>query len=273
MEKWTSTQGKRRQYHQLSSLLNEGNFGVGARITHEWFVQAVAEARKPENGNSLTPLLLQEVLRKKLDDGSLKFSNVDGGRLHLLALADDIMYNLVIPKIKEDILSGMVSSGDLIRTTYYEFLQEAVTLSENSDANTYLHPIYRKDYPINRERFSKISETYGKLHRRPFNVQQVGMMFVAANAIPGSNKAEKINKDLYNAIVRFHADQATDAVDILTLARYGQDGSGDSNIRNKYETFMQTLKKMGYCSSCARAALQLVAQEDSFKRPPPARNE
>ena len=263
--------GEEAAIHKLSTLLNEGNFGVGARIVHEWFVQTVAEARKPENENSVTPLLLREVLHKKLDNGSLRFSDVDGGRLYLLGLADDIMYNLIIPKIKEDIFTSMVASEDLVKNTYYEFLQEAIALNKSPEAKTYLHPTYGKDYPINQGRFSKISEAYQKLHQRPFNVQLVGMLFAAANVTPGANKAENINKDLYKAIASLHANQAIDAVDILTLARYGQDGSGDSNIKNKYEAFVRALEKMGYCSSCVRAALQLAAKEDSFKRLPPAK--
>ena len=109
-----------RELEILTRLLHEGEKGISSRDAGRWFSLALAAARTPQYGFTLTPSLAMKTLREMLSEnpkGTIVTKN-HKERLGWLSIADEVRDQLLIPRIEADI-SRSLANGEVVFGSLY----------------------------------------------------------------------------------------------------------------------------------------------------------
>jgi predicted Ser/Thr protein kinase len=247
---------ERRELQELSLLLKEGSAGVSNRdAAHAWLTKAVEEARRPENNNTLTPIIALEVFDRLLQEGGITCP--DGPtRLEWLRKIQTIANAFVVPWIESDLMEAMNSGRDSVNEIYDEIKYELLALSENRQATTYSMP-HRKSRQINFARLEEVKKTYHALRGRAL-VEGELMSF---HTRYGVAEGDKRHPGLLSAISQMLAQKNAQLVSWDSLASYGRSRRGDAEVAAKYAQLSRYMQRaLGYNERALQMALEFRQQ-------------
>src|SRR5262249_34834279 len=106
--------GEIEDLRRIAKLLDEGSSGIASRDGGRWLGAVVAEARRPENHNIISPDLVfrvfMDILGKRIKTPDNKT------RLHWLQLAQDVATLLIVPMIDQDVALAMAADQATIKS-------------------------------------------------------------------------------------------------------------------------------------------------------------
>ena len=254
-------EGKRDLLFEISELLKEGEFGISARDANDWLQAVKRAALLPGNGNSMTPRLALEVFNNALNDGNIKHDSPQQ-REEWKGLAKQVMAQIILPKLRADVLLSLHGSKDVERI-YQEVISELSALSFNSAADKYHNPRSNKSDTIDRKRLDEVEKIYEKITGRPLSPARMGMFFFNRKG-KGQSSEDVREKGLERAIVEYLARIESSLISYSALEEASLGGTMESEVAAKYRTLWDNLvNRKGYDSNGVKDAIALVKESDA----------
>lgn len=242
----------------LSKLLGEGEMGISMRDAGtRWLPTAIAMARKPENENTLTPLIIKEALRKELEGKNIKYKS-DQERRDWLAMADYLTMQLIVPEIRKDIMRAYGAKEGITRKVYDQIVKELMDLET--------HPSRQKS-----DTLRQIEAMYQIVNREPLSPQRIviyQLRNTRARAESGQTSEDTPHPGLMNAIVEYFAKSQAKTVALEALAKAIESDSGDNATAGVKNAFLEIMThELGYTTKRGiREAVQLVLDAEAKAR-------
>lgn len=260
----TINDAERAELDALSTMLEEGQFGISARdFAETWLPAVVAEAQRPENNGCVTPIVAKNVLKRLLNDGVIATPD-NTTRLRWLTMSEAIMTHFVVPGLASDVQSGVAGSGGQADALYDEVFQELLALADNDTATMYTPAQGASPRPINRDRLGEIRRLYQLAERRDLDAQSI-LIFNARNHMRSTEQVR--DPGLLRAVVAWSANRVADLVPYDQLLTYGLNQNGTADTGSRYSALSNHMqRRLGYCPHCMSAALGLVHQREAGQR-------
>ena len=244
-----------RELEILTRLLHEGEKGISSRDAGRWFSLALAAARTPQYGFTLTPSLAMKTLREMLSEnpkGTIVTKN-HKERLGWLSIADEVRDQLLIPRIEADISRSLANGDSTIKSAYYDLIEEMIALNNDEDSTSYLSPSSSQEKVIDRQRLKRVKEIYFQKNGRELSVTQIAIFH---------SQQKNVNRDpnqpLLESIAEYYAELNTKVSGLADIADYGQSGVGKEETVTAHNQLMAALARLGYNEVSSRESLNLV---------------
>lgn len=271
------------EYFKLSKALGEGTFGFDHRDVTKWLNAAVAEAQKQDNGNTVTPLLLKRTLESFLANATQKSGDSSisqEDKIRTLNFAEMVASQIIIPKMRADILSAISKSHDSAANEIYDsVVQSIMVLSTDPLAKEYIDERTNTKSLINKTQLEEISEIYkSQQGGRSLSVQEIASWhnhLIFSQRGQSSEKQadesnqkifEKTNPGLMSAIETYQAKKVAQAY-ATTVKKFASiaNGSvqGTPEETQRASELISKLKAIGYDEVSLKEALQLIAEDPS----------
>ena len=245
---------EKKDLHQLSDLLHEGQFGISMRDANDWLNRSIAYA-KEYNDNELTPEVLGKVFKWMLDNDKIDYNGDQSLRDQWLATYKMMTDEIVIPLLKADVFQARAEGKANLKAAYDEIFIELMT--EASHQTEYTHPVSKQERRIDTKRLDAIRKIYFEINRDQLDMSSVAMM-LSMSQTRGENS--EIFEPLYMAVKQYYASKAAEDLDLLAIIGCLENGNGEGETLAASERLLKTLQKMGYSEKGAIEALYLVQQ-------------
>ncbi len=239
----------------VTQLLHEGERGISSRDAGRWLSLAISAARSSQYAYTLTPSLVMKTLREMLSEsprGVMVVSN-HNERLKWLGLADEVRDQLLIPRIEADISNSLANGDSVVKSAYFDLIEEMFALHNDEDANQYISPITHQEKIIDRERLNHIKKIYVQKNGRELNTSQIAIFHsqqIGSNLEP--------NQPLLESIAEFYAELNSRVTGLSDIAEFDRSGVGNEEVATAHSSLMAALGRLGYNEVAARDALNLV---------------
>ncbi len=258
---------------KLSQLLDEGTFGISARKVDDWLKDAIAEARKKENGNCVTPLLLKQVLDKMILE---KAFGSDPQQLVTIArIARIIADHFTVPALKNALYEALALSKDnTLEQVYEEIIDEMIALSTDLQATHYRNEVTGQNVSIKRARLAEIEGIYVRETGRPLAFTEIAQFHLGRRrfqdgASSGATSSVR-HENLMSAIVRWHVSKQAELFGTTfgKVLKIGtQQAQATADERELFSGFMRTLQdSRGFCPVCAAKAMEMISEDPGVVR-------
>ena len=257
MGKRTIPPAQRAELHELHYLLKEGDTGISNRdAANAWLTAALAEASRPENGNTLTPQLAQKVFRRLLQEGGI---TVPGGSVKLRALWTNIdlavVKSLLLPELEKDINIAINHGLGSVEDTYDQVIGEMMALATDKTAREY-EGANQQLRTINFGRLQEIEKLYAETHGRRLEFTQL-----ANFQFYYGNQNKRRNEELFDVINMYISRHMTQVVSHSDILRFMRSKQGSSEVAGRFADMSDVmLHQLGYNQRAFEAALDLVQQ-------------
>lgn len=250
--------------HTISQLSKEGYFGMDHRDVERWWQATVTESQNSVHQNTVTPLLLYEVLKKRIT--SEKMLKGDQGAQKRAALFADIVFSeFVLPAIKEDLnLAFARSEGrDVMDQVYEEIIQELYALGTDPEAEFYTAQPSNERRRIDRARLDKIRRIYQEKQGRPLSPQEISTWVGFTGRVSTPERARLKNPQLLSAIAAYQTEvvlqkERTTIKRLLDVAD-GTAVSATTSETARARSLMEILQnELGYNLHAAKVAIDLL---------------
>lgn len=248
-----------KELDELSDYLEEGVHGISTRdAANTWLTQAIAEARKPGNGNCVTPIIAARIFKRLLQTKSIEFPD-NATHVKWLHLMDMVSHSFLVPALEQDVFEAVGYDAGSIEEQYDEIFEEIKALQGNADATSYEHEGSTKF--IDLKRLEEVKEYYLNEEKRPLAVDSILQVHSVPAGAPGV--ANRRHPGLMKAVRRYLAHHSTRTVTIQQLLQVANTNQGTEAARTRYRTIYQVMvHKLGYSPHGIKAALEVLAQAE-----------
>ncbi len=242
------------EFWNLSGRLREGSFGISSREASEWLGAAIIEARKPGYGNSVTPLLLRQILETK------RFGGSEVERTKISNIATAVAQRLTIPALKLDLMAAMVGAdGTDLEHTYDQVFEDLTQEGLNGSGRGRWNPGARLV-----ERLARVKEIYRRLNGQDLDIREVRMQS-HFNDRAGGNQVQRRYEPLLNAVTEYLVEARLASMDtrIDRIVQSLDEGSGRTRPTDAESSIIQGVLDYlrlhkGYSAAAAAQAIQMV---------------
>ncbi len=250
---------------RVRELLGEGDEGIGARSIEIWFTRALNAAQGTRQ--ALTPSLMKSVFEQILDEkGFEEIDNNAGERLRFQKLANDVIDNFILPKLRNDVLA-ILGGPDKVDLLYAEIKSELLALAENGDANQ-VYTSGDRPVPINKTRLNAIKKIYKDLHNGNELIATEFGSFHAAITV--SSSVQK-HPRLEAAIKYFLIDHEISAATFNTvLEQFSSSRELNPSAQARVNDILFYAEKFGYDRQSFEEAVRFV--KEWHQKAAPVRN-
>jgi predicted Ser/Thr protein kinase len=253
--------GEVEDLRRIAKLLDEGSEGVASRDAGRWLGAVVAEARRPENHNTISPDLVfkvfMDILGKRIKVPDNKT------RLHWMQLAQTVATQLIVPQIDQDVALAMAADQAVIKAAYYDMFDEMSAIYRDPRAATYKSRATNEEKTIDRERLAAVSQIFERAQGRRLDIAQIAM-YTTATYNPAKGASEVLHEGLLGAITAYYAKLTSRLVSVADMAKFAQTGEGDQEVRSQYDTVIRNMKKLGYDQASAEAAMRFKGRIEAL---------
>lgn len=244
-----------KELEHITRLLHEGETGISSRDAGRWFSLALAAARNPQNGHTLTPSLVMKTLREMLSEnpkGAIVAPS-HKERLRWLGLADEVRDQLLIPRLEADISTSLANGDSIVKAAYFDFVEEMLALHNDEDAKIYISPTTHQEKVIDHERKKRIEEIYLQKNGRHLSTTQIAIFHMQQ-----TSHEKEPNQALLEALADYYAELNSKVAGLSDIVDFDHTGVGNEEIATAHTSLMQALDRLGYNETAAREALNLV---------------
>ncbi len=253
------------EFWRISTLLDEGHFGIGARDVSGWFGRSAQEAQRTGRGGCITPGSIKRVLEQMLLKGTIGKDAAERAEIteHALTVAN----RMLVKEWKRDLMSGLgqAVSGDEINTMYDEVIEEVIQLHHNSGATTYQRAGGRPK-PINMARLEVIKTLYQQETGRKFNLAEVALFVLEQQRVAAEAGAQgnvRREPSLMTVLSDYVANAQLAAMETTLNRLVSIVGGTAPNVtdaeRTNADTLMREMRlRYGYCPVCLREAAEIL---------------
>jgi predicted Ser/Thr protein kinase len=253
--------GEVEDLRRIAKLLDEGSEGVASRDAGRWLGAVVAEARRPENHNTISPDLVfkvfMDILGKRIKVPDNKT------RLYWMQLAQTVATQLIVPQIDQDVALAMAADQAVIKAAYYDMFDEMSAIYRDPRAATYKSRATNEEKTIDRERLAAVSQIFERAQGRRLDIAQIAM-YTTATFNPAKGASEVLHEGLLGAITAYYAKLTSRLVSVADMAKFAQTGEGDQEVRSQFDTVIKNMKKLGYDQASAIAALRFKGRIEAL---------
>ncbi len=273
-------------YKRLSAKHKEGSFGFGNRDSSRWFEAAIARARMPGGGKSVTVGLLDKTLGEitidhpltdivKDDDGKDRYSKTF--LVGMIKLSDLLKTQVFIPQMKKDVMSAIVLDQDeSIKDIYRDVIQALAAKGANPSAQEFSDVISGTTKPIIEGQLTEIRVIYAEQNGgRGLSAEEINNWHVIFGLSERNNgfaidPKHALNQSLLSAVAQYHANQmaaawATTVDRLLRVATGKQTGTPDE-IQMATDMIRKLKLNLGYSEQSIKEVLQVMLVDANTKR-------
>jgi predicted Ser/Thr protein kinase len=271
----TVTEAQLEELNSVSVASGEGNFGIDHRDVERWFTEAMAKSQSSANGNTVTPILLYEVLKREVNENKI-FAGNKQAQDRLILFAQMVFQEFVVPGMTEDLNMAFARSEgrEVLDTIYYEIQQELAALSVDPNAQVYIAQPSNEKRRIDQERLKKVRKIYERKQGRPLNAQELGtwQLFNSRQADPA--RPGRHHPGLQSAITAYHTDLVLqkERTTIKRLLDIADNPEADAKApeRERANELMRILQEeLGYNLYAAKSAIEVLASLEANRSPSP----
>jgi hypothetical protein len=246
---------EQKELHDLALLLKEGESGMGSRQGNIWLKKAIAAARQSEGG-TLTPGIVIDTFKKGLTKGQMRAPS-NGVRMAWLTLADEVVNQLLIPRLDADISRGLANGDRVVKDAYFDMLDEMYALESDENARHYISSFNGQQRPIDFERLKNVKDLYKKKNGRALNIHQISI-FHARQSQLTDLAGRTPDESLLESVAGYYANLNTQLAGLDDIVDFERTGQGSDEVRSAHQSLVDSLKQMGYNSMAMRDALMLI---------------
>ncbi len=259
------TRDEIRELTEVTKLLKEGESGISARDAGKWLSNAIAAARGGRAGNTLTPGVALATFREMLTDEAIS-SPSNKVRLEWLGLADEVVAQMLIPRLDGDISKALANGEQVVKSAYWDILQEMWAISLNPEATTYISETGGQERPIDRERLAAIKEIYKQKNGRTLNEGQIAVFHANQKGLGIKEVGRVPDESLLDAIAQYYAKLTERVAGFGALIEFERTGIGNDDVKMAHTSLISALKAMGYNEVAVKDALMLINDQRSRNR-------
>lgn len=238
----------------VTGLLHQGESGISTRDADRWLTEALTVARNSRTDNTLTPGIAIKVFKDMLYTKKIEANTKD--RLEWLNLADEIIENLLIPRLEADITQATANGDRVVQDAYWDVIDEMIATDRNPTARTYVSSTSHQERSIDRERLEDIQKRYQLRTGRNLNFAQIAIFHMRQSMVDSHLKQP--DDDLLKAIAEYYAALHTKLAGISQLADLEKTGRGNDETKSLHQSLVDSMYRMGYNRIAIRDALLLV---------------
>lgn len=266
------TRGQLIELAEISEASSEGEFGLMHRDAVSILGEAIFNAKKPENGGVVTPMLIRDVLFTKLRGQEiLEGEEEDAAKLALFARL--VWDEFTMPEMATD-LRLAVTGGDsaTVNKIYSDLVQEIAELHRDPDAEDY-YDNHNQRKTIDRARIEKIAKAYARVNRQRFEIGEIANWLVQFSAVASASQQDgraldRKHEGLLNAIRQYLADTVMEShkvtLDMLLDVISGSETQASEAQRARAHDVMKSLElHYGYTQGSVRRLVQAVRSVES----------
>lgn len=235
------------ELRKLQRLLHEGQNGISARKVSVWLLIAAKLAR--ENGNTLTPAVMDRAFELSLEDDQFKPPSNDI-RARWVAIHESIKAGFLLPLLAKDIQAIISGDSDNARRIYEQVKQEIIALAADAEANEY-STAGGQIMLINKERMERIRTIYQRINHRELIYTDVTGYHINA-------RDTERHGPLMAAIEAFLVESELDTHALDELLEFFERGQASGATRTKAELIRAQLARHGYNDRALMEAMRLV---------------
>lgn len=243
------------ELHKLALLTKEGESGISARDAGKWFSQAIDEASKPWNNQTLTPAIALKVFRKMLNAGSIQYNN-QKDRMAWEGLATEVPQRLLLPRLESDISNSLANGDRVVNSAYFEMLEEFMQIEADPNSTSYISSTSRQERVIDRNRLQKVLEIYKKKTGRDLNIAKIAIFHAQQGGLHGGG--QEPDRALFESVAEYYAQLNTQVAGLRAIAEFARTGQGSEEVRATFGSLIDAMKRLGYSERAAIDALNLV---------------
>ncbi|MDD9951052.1 MAG: hypothetical protein OXT67_05750 [Zetaproteobacteria bacterium] len=249
---------------RITKRLKEGSTGLGARASGDWLTASIQEAQKPENKNTLTPIIARKVLIGFADDHRVG-QNI-GEFQEWGLLMDQVLRSILIPTLQEDFYLAL-NGGARTEEIYDEIMAEMLEINRNPDASMFVTR-NNVETRIDRARLAEIAKKFEEQKGMKLNFQHLSDFHIRQirNMSRGASPIIK-NQDLLGAISAYLAEAAGKQVSLNEILQDVQrEGSYHSNSPSGLPGIGARLFKLGYNEHSTTVLIEILKMEQDRLR-------
>jgi hypothetical protein len=252
------------EFWKVSGLLNEGTSGISTREAAGWLGAAIMEARKPGHGNTVTPLLLRQVLDAK------RYGGNEAQRAMISRIATAVGNDLTVPALKLDLMAAMVGSDSAdLEHTYDQIFEELTQEGLSVGGHGRWSPPARVA-----ERLARIKALYLRLNGQALDIREVRMQ-ATFNERAGGNHVVRRYEPLLNAVTEYLVEARLTSMEtrIDRMMEILDEGPGRARATDAESAIIQGVLDYlrlhkGYTSAATIQAIQMVRSSPGVQPAP-----
>ncbi len=245
----------RKELSRWRNIGLEGSSGISNRDAQRWLSQALSDARN-EGQHSLSPLSLHRAFIKLLDTGGFTESGAVS-KADWNARADVIRAKLILPYIKEDVMTILSGSSGEAERLYDEIKGELLARNMNPGAEEWSRMGER--ITIKTSRLLQINKIYRERYQKELNPAAIANYHA-------QNQDSTRDPELLDVIKHFLLDKEFDVTVYGEVIAYFKGDSVNQHIRETGQAAEKAMIRLGYDRSSFIQALLYIDRMERMTR-------